>query len=159
MNADSNYALVYSGANAAYTDAGLNIGNTYFYKARVYRTIDGRKYYGAWSSAKSLKLSLAGPTLSSVKNTKKKTAVIKWKRVKKAKGYEIYRSTKSSSGFKKIAKVKVTKKNKNKKTLSYTNKKLKKGKKYYYKVRYYKTVAGKKVYSEFSKVKKVKIKK
>ena len=79
--------------------------------------------------------------------------------MKKAKGYEIYRSTKSSSGFKKIAKVKVTKKNKNKKTLSYTNKKLKKGKKYYYKVRYYKTVAGKKVYSEFSKVKKVKIKK
>ena len=33
------------------------------------------------------------------------------------------------------------------------------GKKYYYKIRYYKTVAGKKVYSEFSKVKKVKIKK
>lgn len=157
--AGGNYALVYSGAASGYTDTGLNIGSTYYYKARVYRTIDGRKYYGGWSAEKSLKLALAGPTLSSVKNSKKKAAVIKWKRVKKAKGYQIYRSTKSTSGFKKIATVKVTKKNKNKKTLSYTSKKLKKGKKYYYKIRYYKTVAGKKVYSEFSKVKKVKIKK
>ena len=41
----------------------------------------------------------------------------------------------------------------------YVNKKLKKGKTYYYKVRAYKVVSGKKVYGKFSTIKKIKIKK
>mgnify|MGYP000629946152 CR=1 FL=1 len=41
----------------------------------------------------------------------------------------------------------------------YVNKKLKKGKTYYYKVRAYKVVSGKKVYGKFSTIKKIKFKK
>ncbi|MDY6046743.1 MAG: fibronectin type III domain-containing protein, partial [Anaerobutyricum sp.] len=92
------------------------------------------------------------PTLKSVKSTKTRTAVITWKKNKKATGYEIYMSTKKASGYKKITTVKSWKK------VTYTKKKLKKNKKYYFKVRAYKTAEGKKYYSAYSKVKAVKVK-
>lgn len=92
------------------------------------------------------------PTLKSVKSTKTRTAVITWKKNKKATGYEIYMSTKKASGYKKITTVKSWKK------ITYTKKKLKKNKKYYFKVRAYKTAEGKKYYSAYSKVKAVKVK-
>ena len=83
----------------------------------------------------------------------KKSVVLSWKKQKNATGYEIYRSTKKKGKYKKIATIKKVSK------ASYTNKKLKKGKTYYYKVRAYKTQSGKKVYGTFSVIKKVKIKK
>ena len=92
------------------------------------------------------------PTLKSVKSTKARTAVITWKKNKKATGYEIYMSTKKASGYKKITTVKSWKK------VTYTKKKLKKNNKYYFKVRAYKTAEGKKYYSAYSKVKAVKVK-
>ncbi|MCC2864883.1 hypothetical protein LK494_02980 [Anaerovorax odorimutans] len=64
-----------------------------------------------------------------------------WSKVKGAKGYHLYRSTKKSGKYKRIA---TTKKG------SYTDKKLKEGKKYYYKVRAYKSSKGKKKYGKFS---------
>ena len=45
------------------------------------------------------------------------------------------------------------------KTVTFTNKKLKKGKTYYYKIKAYKKVNGKKALGQFSAVKSVKIKK
>ena len=78
----------------------------------------------------------AGKT--SIKNT--------WKKVKGAKGYEVYRATKAKGKYKKIKTIKSGK------TVSWTNKKLTKNKKYYYKVRAYKIVKGKKKYSKFSAV-------
>ena len=84
---------------------------------------------------------------------KKRTAVISWKKVKGASGYEVYRSTKKNG---KYAAVKTI--NKGKK-VTFTNKNLKKGKTYYYKIKAYKKVNGKKVLGQFSAVKSVKIKK
>lgn len=71
--------------------------------------------------------------LSSVKSSKKK-AVVKWTTAKKATGYYIYRSTKKATGYKKIKTI--TKRT----TVSYTDKKVKKKKRYYYKVTPYLTV-------------------
>lgn len=89
--------------------------------------------------------------LTGAKNSKKNAAVITWKKVSKVTGYEIYRSTSKSKGYKKI---KTVKKNK---ITSFTDTKLKKGKTYYYKVRAYKTVKKQKYYSGYSKIKAVKI--
>jgi fibronectin type 3 domain-containing protein len=110
-------------------------------------------YYGEWSDVKSFNLIPNKPKLSSVKNIKTKTAVIKWKKVSGVTGYEVYRSTKKNSGFKKIATVKKAK------TVSYKDKKVKKGKTFYYKIKAYKTVNKKTGHSAFSAVKSVKIKK
>lgn len=60
-------------------------------------------------------------------NTGKKVS-FKWKKGKSVKGYILYRSTKKDSGFKMIAKAGSGRK-------SYTDKKVKKGKTYYYQIR------------------------
>lgn len=84
----------------------------------------------------------------SVKAGKRK-AVLRWKKVGSAKGYQIYRATKKKGNYKRI---KTITKNK---TVKFTNRKLKKGKRYYYKIRTYKIVGGKKYYSGFTKVRSV----
>ena len=101
----------------------------------------------------TIKTVLSRVTNLKVKNKKNKKAVITWKKVKNADGYQIYRATKKGGKFKKIKTVKGNR------VVKYTNTKLKKNKKYYYKVRAYRTVKGKKVYSTFSAKKGVVIKK
>lgn len=81
--------------------------------------------------------------LTKVKNVKKKSIQIKWKKIADVAGYQV------SYGKKK----KLTTAN------SIKIKKLKKKKKYAVKVRAYTVVDGKNVYGKWSKVKKVKIKK
>ena len=57
---------------------------------------------------------------------------VSWKKVKNAKGYQIYRATKKNGKYKKVKTIKKAK------TVSWTNKKLTTGTRYYYKVRAYK---------------------
>ncbi len=102
-------------------------------------------------SAKAKQVKKSTVKLKSVTAGKKK-ATVKWKKNKYADGYEIYRSTKSKKGYAKVGTV-------SSKKLTYTNKKLKAKKVYYYKVRAFKKINGKKVYSKFSNPKKVKTKK
>ena len=73
--------------------------------------------------------------------------------IKNADGYVVYRATKKNG---KYAAVKTINKGK---TVTFTNKNLKKGKTYYYKIKAYKKVNGKKALGQFSAVKSVKIKK
>lgn len=88
-----------------------------------------------------------------LQNLKKRKVRITWKKVKNADGYQVYRATKKNGKYKLVKVVKGNKK------VSYTNTKLKKNKKYYYKVRAYRTVKGKKVYGAFSSKKSISIKK
>ena len=83
----------------------------------------------------------------------KKAISVTWKKVSGVNGYEIQVAT--DKKFKKNKKTVTVKKQKTTKT---TVKKLKAKKKYYVRVRTYKTVNGKKVYSAWSKVKSVKTK-
>ena len=91
-------------------------------------------------------------SIKKVKGAKKAISVI-WKKVGGVKGYQIQVAT--DKKFKKNKKTVTIKKQKTTKT---TVKKLKAKKKYYVRVRAYKTVNGKKVYSSWSKVKTVKTK-
>ena len=89
------------------------------------------------------------PTIKSLKKSGKKAIKITYKKVSGVSGYQIYMSTKKKSGYKKIATL-------SSKKSSYTKGKLKKGKKYYFKVRTMKKVSGKYRYSSFSKVRSIK---
>lgn len=81
----------------------------------------------------------------------KKSLTVKWSRDSKADGYQIQYST--SSKFKKATTVTCSKK-----TVKKTIKKLKKGKKYYVRIRAYKKIGSKKYYGNYSKGKSVKVK-
>ena len=85
------------------------------------------------------------------KNIKKKRINLKWRKVIKANGYQIQYSL--------DRKFKKSKKTKNINKISYTIKKLKNKKTYYIRVRAYAINRGKKVYGNWSNIKKIKVKK
>lgn len=139
-----------SGSTVSYTDKSLATGTTYYYKVRAYRTVDKKKVYSSYSSVVSAKPVLKTPSVKLTSGSKK--ATIKWEKISGASGYEVYRAT-SKSG--KYSKIKTITKNS---TVSYVNSSLTKNKTYYYKVRAYRTVNGKKIYSSYSVAKSVKVK-
>ncbi len=98
---------------------------------------------------------VAKPKSASIKKVKaaKKAISVEWKKVSGVNGYEIQVAT--DKKFKKNKKTTTVKKQK---TTKVTVKKLKAKKKYYVRMRTYKTINGKKVYSSWSKVKTVKTK-
>lgn len=92
------------------------------------------------------------PELKTAKSPKKKTLKVTWSVTEGAEGYEVLYGTKAT--FKKAKKAVLKKGTAKAKVI----KKLKRGKKYYVKIRAYKTIAGQKVYTQYSAVKKVKVK-
>ena len=98
---------------------------------------------------------ISKPKSASIKKVKgaKKAILVTWKKVSGVNGYEIQVAT--DKKFKKNKKTVTIKKQKTTKT---TVTKLKAKKKYYVRVRTYKMVNGKKVYSSWSKAKSVKTK-
>ena len=98
---------------------------------------------------------VAKPKSAKIKKVKpaKKAVSVEWKKVSGVKGYQVQVAT--DKKFKKNKKTTTVKKQK---TTKVTIKKLKAKKKYYVRIRTYKTVNGKKVYSSWSKVKTLKTK-
>ena len=118
------------------------------YKVKV--TLKGDLYEG--SKTLTFKINPVKTKLSSIK-AGKKSFTIKWtKMTKEVSGYEIqYALKKDFKGAKKTV-------IKSAKTTSKEIKKLKSKKTYYVHIRTYKTVKGKKFYSDWSATKKVKVK-
>ncbi len=87
--------------------------------------------------------------IKSAKKSGKNGIKITWGKVTGISNYQIYMSTKSKSGFKKIATISAKK-------TSYTKTKLKKGKKYYFKIRTAQKVSGAYYYSSYTTVKSAK---
>lgn len=134
----------------SYKDTKATTGKTYYYKIRAYKNVNGKKVYSSYSKVVSAKASLTTPTVTLTSGSKK--ATVKWKKVSGANGYEIYRATTKNGKYTNIKTIK------NNSTTSYTNSKLASKKGYYYKVRAYINVNGKKVYSSYSSIKYIKTK-
>ena len=139
------YSLIKTTKSTKYIDKSLKTGTAYYYKIVAVSggtTLDTSKIVGA-------KPTLTKPALTA----KKKTATSitnSWKQIAGANGYEIY-IEKGIGGY---TKVKTITKNT---TISYTKTGLEKGQTYRFKVRAYKNVGSKKVYSSYSAVKTVKL--
>ena len=139
-----------SKSKTSYTNKKLTTGKKYYYKIRAYKKVGSKTYYSKFSKVYNATPKLSKVSITSI-TTSSNQAKLKWKKVSGASGYIIYRANTKNGKYKKIT-------TKNSKTLSYTNQKLTYGKTYYYKLRAYKTVDGKKVYGAYSIIKSIKIK-
>ena len=102
--------------------------------------------------AKAIKKAKAAKTTVKVKALAKHRARVTWKKVSGVTGYKVYRANKKAGKYKLVKTVK------NVKTLKYTDKKLKKGKKYFYKVRTYTRIDGTNYLGKWSKARRIKAK-
>lgn len=150
----NSYKALATVKGTSYTHKSLRAGAGYSYRVRAYRTVGGKNYYSGWvymtAYTKPATPNLTG--LSAIKSGHKIKAT--WKKVGgSASGYQIYWA--KDKNFKKV--VSKTTVSGQKKT-SYTGKNFTKGKRYYVKVRAYKTVNGNKIYGAWSNVRHVKAK-
>ena len=120
-----------------------------YYRVRGYTFQNGTRINGEWSAPAKYSVTIAKPAAPAVKKASAKTVKLTWKKVANATKYEIWTSTKKTSGYKRV---KVTG-NVSSATLSAT-----KGKTVYYKIRGYTVVSGKRVNSLFSSPKAYKLK-
>lgn len=118
------------------------------YKFRVRAVVDSVK--GKYSSSLTVE-TIPETTSKLTLKAGKKQLTASWSSVSGISGYEVqYSTSKKMKNAKKVSVKKSSKKT--------TIKKLTKGKKYYVRLRTYKTVNGKKIYSDWSAVKNVKVK-
>ena len=162
------YAYTAGGDENALATADIFTGLTKFYEAlKIKETKDALTTTTTTAPANNITTTtttstsqaavakIKAPKKTSIKKVKgaKKAVSVEWKKVSGVKGYQVQVAT--NKKFKKNKKTVTVKKQKTTKT---TVKKLKAKKKYYVRVRTYKIVNGKKVYSSWSKVKSVKTK-
>lgn len=104
---------------------------------------------GNYVGTKTIKFNITPKkaAISSVVQAGDGKLTISWKKASYAQGYVLYRSTKKNGTYSKIKTI--TDVNR----LSYTNSGLKSGTKYYYKIKTYRKVNGKNIYSDFSTAK------
>ena len=134
----SDWECIATTSNMYYTDKTAKSGTKYYYAVKSQNE--------AGNSSLSSELSkyyLADPTLKTPKSTKSGVK-LEWSKVKGADGYYVYCKT-GSKGYERIATVKGSTK------VTYTDKTAKKGKKYTYKVKAYKS----KTYSAYSNTKTI----
>ena len=160
---ESKFTQVASTKELSYTDTDVSQSGTYYYSVQAVSTKWGGAVKSSYDKNISVNIKDTAPTPTPAAVTKPKTptvtvtagkkkAVVKWKKISNASGYVVYRATSKSGKYTAVSTIKKGS------TVSYTNKKLTSKKTYYYKVRAYRTVNGKKVYSSYSKVKSVKVK-
>lgn len=148
---NGSYTELDTTSKTSMSDSGLKTGKTYYYKVEAYAKHDGRYLTGETSGVVSVKTVLSRPSGVKARAGVKK-ATVSWKKTAGAAGYKVYRSTKKSSGYKLVKTVKSSR------TTSFSNTKLAKKKTYYYKIKAYRTVDGRNVYSSYSSAVKVKTK-
>ena len=150
----NSYKTLATVKGTSYTHKSLTAGAGYTYRVRAYRTVGGKNYYSGWAYMTAY-TKPATPNLTGLSATKSGHKIkATWKKVGgSASGYQIYWA--KDKNFKKmVSKTTVS----GQKKTSYTGKNFTKGKRYYVKVRAYKTVNGNKIYGAWSNVRTVKAK-
>ena len=138
--------------NVKFIDSNLIVGKQYFYKVKTYQQKDSHIIYSALSAVTSAKPILLKPTRLTAGKLGKSKIKLTWNVTTDATGYEIYRANHKSVRNVKLATIKAGVTN------YYIDGNVKIGGNYDYKVRAYRNINGKKVYSDFSSIKTYKLK-
>ena len=141
------YELLNTTEALSYSDSSIIGGRNYYYKVAAYYKNESTIINGKASEV-VLQVGTLKKVSLRVKNKKKSTASLFWKKADGAKKYQIYRATRKKGKYSKVA---------TRKKLTYEDTSLNKNKTYYYKVRASYVKAGKNIYGSYSKVKAVKI--
>lgn len=146
------YVLKDSVKSIAYSVSDLKSGTTYKFKIRPYikNSLTGKTIWGDYSEAFTVCTRPAKPTIKTLTATGNK-ATLTWNNVSGETGYQVYYSTSKNGTYKKLKSLSAD-------NVKYSKSKLTSGKTYYFKVRAYKKLDGKTVFSDFSAVKSLKIK-
>jgi N-acetylmuramoyl-L-alanine amidase/fibronectin type 3 domain-containing protein len=151
MSKDSGYKKVgqVKGKNTKkYEDKTLEAGKTYYYQVRAYKSNSAKNGVASFSKAQKA-WTIKQVVFSQITSDSKNQVTLGWKKVSKAQGYDIYRSDKSNSGFEKIASISSGS------TLTYTDKGVKSGNTYYYKIAATYKIKGSAGRGSYSKVTEV----
>jgi len=127
----------------AYINTGLAFNTSYFYKVRSYTTINTVKVYGIATIAVTGKTTLETVLNPAAAYTSYNTNAISWSAVNGATGYEIYRSTGTSTYYGLLTSVTGT---------SYNNTSLYTNTRYNYKIRAYRLIGTVRIYGAFSSI-------
>ncbi|SCJ98675.1 Fibronectin type III domain [uncultured Eubacterium sp.] len=154
MRADYSYdaydEIISSGDTTSWICTGLKENKEYIFAVAPYVLVEGKPVESMRSDWMNCTTGVTKAKITSI-YTSAGSAVLKWSKNANADGYEIFRAASAAGTYKKIKTIK------NKTTTSFTDKKKKAGKRYYYKVRAYVTLDGSKHYGAFSASKSVKI--
>ena len=143
------WKVVKNTTGTSYKDKNVKAGYKYSYTVKAHKKVNGKKVYSGYN-----KKGLSGKLNTVVSlSAKNKTVSISWKKTTGATGYYIYRSGSKNGKFSKIKTITSGK------TLKYTDKKVKTGNTYYYKVIPFAKITGKKVNSTSSIIKCISLKK
>lgn len=145
----SKVKTITSSSTTSWNNTGLKAGKAYYYKIRAYRTVSGKRHYGTVSGSNKHIAKPKKPTFTLKKKGRRVTVTLK--KNSKLTGYVIYRQ-RGNGKWKKVKTVTVN----GRRGATYARN-LSRGKTYSFKVRAYKKVSGKRIYSLYSSVKKKKI--
>lgn len=125
----------------SFTNKNLKCGKKYKYSVRAFYEIDGKKDLCTASATKTVKPVPAKPVVKAKAADGKIT--LTWSKVSGATKYEVYKYSSAKKKYVRVASASRT---------SYTDKSVKNGKTYSYKVKAYRLINGSKVYGNFSSV-------
>jgi len=136
------YKLIKATSSTSYSDTSLKTNQTYYYKLRACCETASAKTYSGDSNIVS---AVPIPSTPSAKAVRVSNSSIKisWGKIAGATKYEVYRATSKNGSYKLIKTTTST---------SYTNIRLINNRTYYYKLRVYHLINGKKAYSGYSAI-------
>ncbi|BCJ96440.1 hypothetical protein acsn021_40090 [Anaerocolumna cellulosilytica] len=138
---DGTYQYIGYTKSNSYTDKKVKAAGTYYYKARAYDIVKGKKVNSKYSTVTVVTPTMGKPSFITAKAIGKSSVAIVWSNVKNAKSYNVYRSTSVNGTYKYIG---------NATCNSYTDDGLSDGTTYYYRVRAAKVNNGTKYFGAYS---------